>query len=203
MIVQEKIRIDFLDVVRGIAAVSVLIAHSSEIFFPQSAEFWNNYLNLGQVGVVSFFLVSGFVIPFSLEKSNSLYAFLISRVFRIYPLYLFVMLVGFLLLVLKIRPGNEIFHQNMWVNISSHFFFLQEYLPEHKFGIINLVNGSWTLFLEAFWYFLFAFLFILKSNKKTDSLFWIVNFFFLFLSVVSFFSNTRLPLGRIERFLIV
>ena len=60
MIVQEKARIDFLDVVRGIAAVAVLIAHTSEIFFPESAMFWNNYLNLGQVGVVSFFLVETF-----------------------------------------------------------------------------------------------------------------------------------------------
>lgn len=197
MIVQEKARIDFLDVVRGIAAVAVLIAHTSEIFFPESVAFWNNYLNLGQVGVVSFFLVSGFVIPFSLEKSNSLYAFFLSRIFRIYPLYLFVIAIGFLLLMFGIRPGYTIFQQNLWVNISSHFLFAQEYLPEHKFGIVNLVNGSWTLFLEAFWYCLFAFLFLIKSNKKTEFLLLLVNGAFLFLSITSFLSDTRLPLGRI------
>ena len=47
MIVQQKARIDFLDVVRGIAAVAVLLAHTSEIFFPESIAFWNNYLKFG------------------------------------------------------------------------------------------------------------------------------------------------------------
>jgi peptidoglycan/LPS O-acetylase OafA/YrhL len=43
----------------------------------------------GQYGVFVFFLVSGYIVPASLERRGSVRGFWVSRVFRLYPLYLF------------------------------------------------------------------------------------------------------------------
>ena len=45
-------------------------------------------IDLGKYGVLLFFLVSGYVIPMSLERHGSLRRFWIGRLFRIYPAYL-------------------------------------------------------------------------------------------------------------------
>src|ERR1700744_557017 len=55
-------------------------------------------VEFGETGVVAFFLVSGFVIPLSLEKTASLRLFWIHRVLRIYPLYILVFILTFLIL---------------------------------------------------------------------------------------------------------
>ena len=43
----------------------------------------------GQYGVFVFFLVSGYIVPASLERRGSVRGFWVSRAFRLYPLYLF------------------------------------------------------------------------------------------------------------------
>ena len=55
-------------------------------------------LNTGLYGVLVFFLVSGYIIPASLERHGRVRTFWIGRVFRIYPLWsslCAVLLVGF------------------------------------------------------------------------------------------------------------
>jgi peptidoglycan/LPS O-acetylase OafA/YrhL len=55
---------------RGIAAMLVLMAHSFRSFY-----FWDvpwfekSVLDFGQIGVSVFFVISGFVLPLSLQKS--------------------------------------------------------------------------------------------------------------------------------------
>jgi peptidoglycan/LPS O-acetylase OafA/YrhL len=58
----------------------------------------------GQYGVFVFFLVSGYIVPASLEHTGSMRSFCVSRVFRLYPLYLFA--VG-AMLVLSSRPASS------------------------------------------------------------------------------------------------
>ena len=47
----------------------------------------HQYVNIGRFGVVAFFLVSGYIIPFSLERGGSVRRFAVGRFFRLYPLY--------------------------------------------------------------------------------------------------------------------
>jgi peptidoglycan/LPS O-acetylase OafA/YrhL len=89
-------RIVFLDCVRGVAASIVVVEH----FFglhgqravgagagPGSYSRWSvEYLSLGRIGVVAFFLVSGYVIPLSLERQTQR-TFWVRRFFRLYPVY--------------------------------------------------------------------------------------------------------------------
>ncbi len=89
-------RFQHIDALRGVAAVSVVIAHAVAAFlaFTPAAEQKivrdaMCYLGFGRYGVFLFFMISGFVIPFSLrgERGAGLRAFAISRFFRLYPLY--------------------------------------------------------------------------------------------------------------------
>src|SRR3954452_17183752 len=80
-------RLGFLDFVRGVAAFAVVLQHGGETFWPAVNRATHNYVNVGRFGVVAFFLVSGFIIPFSLERGGSVRRFWTGRFFRLYPLY--------------------------------------------------------------------------------------------------------------------
>lgn len=102
-------RLEFANSLRGIAALAVVAAHYCGVFWfarPEAGAFANAVIpadaptpwlahwltlafpiNWGAFGVALFFLISGFVIPFSFARSNAL-GFLIGRFFRIYPLYM-------------------------------------------------------------------------------------------------------------------
>jgi peptidoglycan/LPS O-acetylase OafA/YrhL len=82
-------RLHFLDALRGLAALAVVAAHiQAQLTDPTGAGIApTRYFSAGQFGVVLFFLVSGFVIPMTLERGGSLRAFWVKRAFRLYPLY--------------------------------------------------------------------------------------------------------------------
>ncbi|NNM58790.1 MAG: acyltransferase family protein [Legionellales bacterium] len=108
---QESERLMFAHFLRGLAALLVVCWHFGVIFWaaPPSASsglltippqhfnlnpvylkiaaFLFSYIDLGALGVALFFLISGFVIAASLDKS-SLISFIIGRIFRIYPTYI-------------------------------------------------------------------------------------------------------------------
>jgi peptidoglycan/LPS O-acetylase OafA/YrhL len=190
----SQMRISFIDSSRGVAAVLVLLQHAYERYFPDPGEYLgSSVLNLGQTGVVVFFLVSGFIIPFSLERSKSIGQFFVNRAFRIYPLYLLVMLlqVGLMLVgIREWRAGSSVFSI-----LGTHLLFLQEYLPSSHPWSENLVMGSWTLFIEAVWYVVFAFLFLRKFNHST--LIWLAITGLFALSLMGLLLEKRLPMGRI------
>ena len=80
-------RLDFLDNLRGIAALAVFLSHAGHKVSPAFRTYLEPYFNLGSWGVVLFFLCSGFILPLSLERQGSLGRFWVRRFFRLYPLY--------------------------------------------------------------------------------------------------------------------
>jgi peptidoglycan/LPS O-acetylase OafA/YrhL len=90
-------RLRYIDALRAIAALMVVWLHVSESFAAAGgpalggralAGFaWD--VDLGRVGVVVFFLISGFVIPPSLDTTRPapLASFAVKRLLRIYPAY--------------------------------------------------------------------------------------------------------------------
>jgi peptidoglycan/LPS O-acetylase OafA/YrhL len=162
-------RYSFIDAIRGIAACSVMLQHSlyySGIIGNLSSGrpltgFIPTWLELGETGVVAFFLVSGFVIPLSLEKTANLRLFWTHRAFRIYPLYIAVFIIFF-----AINGGGGIHSISAFIiDALSHIFFLQEYLKQEGF-----VPGSWTLSLEMIWYIAISFAFVLAFSRRTNLL---------------------------------
>lgn len=72
-------RVSYIDGLRGIAALLVLAQHSLEVVYPWLFA----QVNLGRFGIVLFFMISGFVIPFG--RWDSVAQFVRSRVFRLCP----------------------------------------------------------------------------------------------------------------------
>ncbi|MEP7042042.1 MAG: acyltransferase [Dokdonella sp.] len=90
-------RLHYIDALRGIAALLVVWLHVADAFLHVDGGIvrgaWLRELaagvDVGRVGVVAFFLISGFVIPFSIEPTRPapVATFLIKRFFRIFPAY--------------------------------------------------------------------------------------------------------------------
>lgn len=190
-------RLDFIDIGRGIAACIVLLQHAFEAsgFLDPSNGFGTKFINFGQAGVVTFFLISGFVIPLGLEKWHSIKHFAIGRAARIYPLYLFIFTINAFALnahgFLSFPTTEQI------LTLAQHIFFLQEYI-----GKKNFVGASWTLSVEAVWYVIFAGLFYFKKNKSTSFTVLMLSFLALTPAVASVALETRIPLGRINLLLL-
>jgi peptidoglycan/LPS O-acetylase OafA/YrhL len=146
----HKNRFTFLDVARALAALAVMVQHSMEGSGMQALErgaFATTWLNLGETGVVMFFLVSGFIIPASIRGTPTFGKFWIRRIFRIYPLYWVIFFVTLAISVLLV--GDPV--PNVPVTIISHIFIVQSWI-----GLPNYVGGSWTLLIEILWYASFS-----------------------------------------------
>ena len=190
MTAEKGSRYLFIDIVRGIAASAVFIQHSLEMSGLEvvgPGNFCLSWLNLGEVGVVAFFLVSGFVIPLSLERTGSIATFWAHRAFRIYPLYL---CVYFATLATSIYWGAAATHVPL--NFLLHLFFVQEYV-----GIKDYVPGSWTLSLEACWYLGFTCLFLLSFHKRCIALVLAAAAASLVACAIAL-GVARIPMGRVS-----
>ncbi|MHA7303546.1 acyltransferase family protein [Pseudarthrobacter sp. MDT1-22] len=137
---QKKVM--FLEWVRGLAALMVGVTHLLDGTVPEFHHFTRNYLDLGRTGVVAFFLVSGYVISMSL-RSDEVRAFLVKRMFRLYPIYI----VSFtLFLLLEFRDAN--WSSRNWIfEVFANYTMLQELL-----GFAALLGPAWTLSIEWVFY---------------------------------------------------
>jgi peptidoglycan/LPS O-acetylase OafA/YrhL len=159
-------RLGFLDAVRGVAALAVAAGHGAELLFPGYLRFEGDWLSAGRAGVCAFFLVSGFVIPISLERAkDGLRGFAIGRVFRLYPLYwtsLFAVLA-----VARFKAGalpTDFAADRPWaavVNLSM----AQEY-----FRVPHAIGLYYTLTIELLWYVACAVLFTVGLLRRTPLL---------------------------------
>ena len=80
-------RLAWLDALRGFAALCVVFDHGSTLLVLPARDFLYQWFNFGEYGVFVFFLVSGYIVPASLERKGSLRSFWTSRGFRLYPMY--------------------------------------------------------------------------------------------------------------------
>lgn len=77
----------FLDAIRGIAALAVVLQHFLWFADPRIENFFATVWSPGRFGVVAFFIVSGFIVPRSLEIKKDVKAFWMARFFRLFPPY--------------------------------------------------------------------------------------------------------------------
>jgi peptidoglycan/LPS O-acetylase OafA/YrhL len=110
------------------------------------------------VAVKSFFVVSGFLIFMSYERSSSLSSYFEKRVRRIYPAYLTVVTMFATVLVFASSKPASAYFSAAWLKyVAANLVFLnflQGTLPgvfEHN--IVQAVNGAlWTLKIEVMFY---------------------------------------------------
>lgn len=133
---------------RGFAALLVVLFHFSFMYVGKVEPFNTAFLN-GGFGVDLFFLISGFIITFVTTKKGKVSKFFLKRFFRIYPLFLFILVISSLFLIrYNVHP--------LWSMVKSGMFILQDYnkpAPEFDF---NFIGPAWTLSYEIWFYFVFG-----------------------------------------------
>lgn len=166
-------RIEFANSLRGFAALSVLISHYFGVFWyarenagkmanavvptidqvptPFYAEWVVTFpIALAPFGVALFFLISGFVIPFSIIKSSTS-GFLVGRFLRIYPLYIAGFSVTLMALIISGKISGFVFPYTV-DDVLFHF------LPGiHVLAGTTAIDGIiWTLEIEIAFYIVCA-----------------------------------------------
>lgn len=195
-----KEHIKILDFLRGIAALAVVLFHfGSSVLYTVRDNYFSPILEYGTYGVQVFFVISGFVIPFSMYNSNykitHYFKSLTKRIVRINPPYYVAILLSFVLYYSAILIVNRPIEGMNWPGTSflailGNLTFTSTFL---KTGWYNPV--FWTLALEFQFYILIGLLLplIVRLNKIIVviliTLLLTLNFFGIpfFFSVASFF----------------
>lgn len=170
----EKNNFDFL---RFVAALLVIISHSFPISYGSQCEDplrnLTETLSFGLLGVYIFFIISGFLITYSYERSKNITIYFTNRFLRIYPALIFQVCLTVLILGPFISNFSFIdyfFNQQTYEYMLTNTIFIVKY---HLPGVfVNnpyqyAVNGSlWTLKYELICYVIVAFLGIIGLIKK-------------------------------------
>lgn len=144
-------RIQSVDALRGLAALLVMSQHvltvvsrhpgAGPVFQAVVFAINREYTSLGQIGVLIFFLISGYLVPFSIRGPNENIHFGLSRFFRLYPAY-------WLSLIVAIYVYKT-------VHAESHslvVILLNATMLQKAAGAPDINPAYWTLFVELLFY---------------------------------------------------
>ncbi|GAA2082626.1 acyltransferase family protein [Actinomadura alba] len=157
-------RLLWLDVLRGVAALTVALHHATYYYTPQmrAAEVFA-WFNPGTYGVLVFFLISGYIVPASLERHGRVRDFWIGRFFRIYPLLTVVCFVGIVPYLLGVRGLRlDLEEHDPVIAILAHVTMLQDVL-----AVPNTINVLWTLSYEMAFYLLIVGFFVVGVHRRS------------------------------------
>jgi peptidoglycan/LPS O-acetylase OafA/YrhL len=146
-------RLAWLDALRGFAALCVVFDHGSTLLLRPVRDFLYQWLNMGQYGVFVFFLVSGYIVPASLERKGSVRAFWTSRAFRLYPMYAAALVLAAVSYATRHGTVDGAEHHPRTA-VASWLLMLPNLLTGP-----NVPNVTWTLSYEMVFYLLLAALF--------------------------------------------
>ncbi|MEH0638572.1 acyltransferase [Streptomyces bottropensis] len=155
-------RLGWLDALRGIAALVVVFDHSSYSFMAEFRQELMPEFNTSRYGIMVFFLVSGYIIPASLERRGCVRTFWIGRLFRIYPLWAAVVTGMMAAAALGVAEVRDFGGQNVAAVAAAHLMLLQELL-----GTPNLLLVLWTLSYEMAFYLLVVALFTVRLHQRS------------------------------------
>ena len=166
---------------RGLCALLVFIYHATIYEYlavdHYSFPIFVHYFGAGGLSVLVFFCISGYVIGIN-HDSRSLDAkdYLKKRLIRLYPIYIFAML---LCLAVSVKTS--------WATFLGNLFFLQNDYPYIRFTVPNFVNFStWSLNYEVLYYLLFIPLFYLRPKL------WKLLSCMLFISILLVYCNNSI-----------
>ncbi|MER6158186.1 acyltransferase [Streptomyces sp. NPDC001868] len=155
-------RVGWLDALRGIAALVVVFDHSSYTFMAEFRRELMPQFNTSRYGIMVFFLVSGYIIPASLERRGCVRTFWIGRVFRVYPLWAAVVGMMVALDLWGVVELPDFGEQSAEAVAIAHLTMLQELL-----GTPNLLLILWTLSYEMAFYLLVVALFTVRLHQRS------------------------------------
>lgn len=159
----KGVNIPVLDSLRGFAATSVCLYHfvctTTDYVQDQSVL---KFFSYGENGVHLFFVISGFIIPWSMYRAGykikNFFTFLWKRLLRLEPPYLISVVAAILLLVLRLHFYGSTGKGDLSVErILLHIGYFVPFFDNHRLWINQVY---WTLAIEFQYYLFMALLFI-------------------------------------------
>src|SRR3984957_11374459 len=155
-------RLAWLDLLRGIAALFVVFDHLSYYLLQHVRAEVYNWFDAGNYGVFVFFIISGYIVPAALERKGSVRTFWVSRLFRLYPLYLLAVGIAVALFLLhygSLRGEGA----DPETSILSQLLMMSNVLAGQ-----NLPNVVWSLSYEMIFYLLLTALFVARVHQRSS-----------------------------------
>src|SRR5882762_6167761 len=191
-------KLKYIDALRGMAILAVLLVHCGQAGTNHYPSFLQNIILNGSKGVQLFYLASAFTIflTYADRREKEAYHktnFFIRRFFRIAPLYY----VGIVYYLYQNGLGARYFlgdvtEVSTW-NIVSNVFFVNGLNP---YWITSVVPGGWSVAVEMFFYCMVPFLFVRIRNLNQSIVFFV---FTLLLRMVLYSLLHRFPLIAFDR----
>ena len=190
-------KLDYIDSLRGIAILLVILVHTSQSVSGLSkiSSFVTRY---GQMGVQLFFILSAFTLSLSFDKKmderGALLFFYIRRYFRIAPMYYMGILIYFIFntCITPENPGTAISNPYHLKNILANIFFVHGfYSPANN----NIVPGGWSIGTEMAFYAIFPFIFLaVKKLVRNITAILLMPLISLFLAWIIFTFIFKIPI---------
>jgi len=171
-------RLEGIDILRGLAIILVVAYHFFELLGLQDHFLYTYFSHLGQLGVPLFFIISGYLIYRSIEHNittkgikKGLKTYFLHRLFRIMPAYIVNFFILFFLAIYILHTMDTWSTSFIIKQIFTHLTFTSYFL--YKTSGLGINGAYWTLSIEMLWYFI-APLFFLYIKKDRYYLFLIV-----------------------------
>lgn len=158
-----------IQLLRGLAAIIVVMYHSHGLIIKRSAEFgaehafWlteNQFIKIGAIGVDVFFVLSGFIIFYTSRNSSDLILYIKKRTARIYPIWFVAMI--FMVIIAFIPGTSAVFD-------LKHVIYSLLLIPHYFEGrIVPFIEIGWTLNYEILFYTLFGLTLIITKTKRLE-----------------------------------
>lgn len=163
-------RVAYLDGLRGVAILLVIGFHAYARF-PTLVPYGGRFANItlfeyGYLGVELFFLISGYVILLSLEKTQNIITFLFNRWKRLFPaMLLSTLLIFFTARFFHDRPQGvpQLLDMVPGLTFIEPAFWSQIFQTK----VSSLDGVFWTLYVEVKFYFIMSVLHAWFGTKKS------------------------------------
>jgi peptidoglycan/LPS O-acetylase OafA/YrhL len=154
-----------LDVLRGLAALCVVLFHYSvrypELYGDTTAPAL--VMTRGYLGVEFFFCISGFVIFMTLERTRRPMDFVVSRFSRLWPAYIAAILITFSLVTMFGLPGRQTTPAEALVNLT---------MIQELFHVPHVDAAYWSLQVELIFYAWMLLAFVTGQLKRIRTFLW-------------------------------
>lgn len=194
----RKNNFDFL---RLIFASFVIITHSYPLSGVKECDWLcqlsNGQISFSYIGLKGFFVISGYLIFQSLQRSDNIIDYFWKRVLRLFPA-LFIVLLLTIILTPFVYEGDVPFFYN-----KSLITYLPNNLSLYRIQYVidgvfennpykSAINGSlWTIPYEFTMYVLLSFLIIFRKKKVVMQAILLISFLFLLIGNIFYFEKLK------------
>lgn len=205
--VKQIIYFQNLNGLRFIAAFLVIIHHIEQL---KSIYNFENYWKkipfidiIGKLGVILFFVLSGFLITYLLLKEEysfkkiSIRKFYVRRILRIWPLYFLIIIFAFFVfpnIEIFTLPGygKDVVYSNLFLKLFLYAIFFPN-LVLSLIGVVPYASHTWSIGTEEQYYLVWPFILKYFKNHRIILMLFIIFSYLMFPKILSSHYFNILP----------